>query len=249
MENMSIIVGFIVFLTILTGVILFLIYNYVNSSADKALENVNTELSKANRKQAELSQKLREADEELNRRRAEAKSLADKMRTEAEQESQAEREKIVGGARKEAEEIILKAQGTAKKLEDEIKQAMELKTVDCSLKVLEKIFSEKNTEFLEDDLIANYITDLKDFSLDQVGPEITEVEILTSFPLKDNFKSEIDAMIKTKLGRALQAKLVQDKEIGAGIVLKFGSMTIDGSLKVLIRETAAKVKAEIEEGV
>ena len=41
-------------------------------------------------------------------------------------------------------------------------------------------------------------------------------------------------------------KPATDPEIGGGVILKFGSLTLDGSIKNIIRETGLTMQAQME---
>src|SRR3989338_6115864 len=127
------ILQFLVLTAIVTGAIIFFLYKFLISSTDGAVRRLNAETETVRAKQAELNQKIKEAEEELAKRRKEADDLTKKMITEAEAKAHEERERMVKKAREEGEEIIAKAQNTKEKIRQEILKETELKTIDFSV--------------------------------------------------------------------------------------------------------------------
>ena len=75
---------------------------------------------------------------------------------------------------------------------------------------------------------------------------VSDVDIVTLNPLSADTKSTITSIIKEKLKRELKINAVVDSSIGGGIVVKFGSMTLDGSIREMIRVKSVELQGEVE---
>ena len=53
----------------------------------------------------------------------------------------------------------------------------------------------------------------------------------------------------TKLGRDVEVKSIEDEKILGGVLLKFGSLNLDGSLKNMLNLISEEVKGNIEKGI
>jgi F0F1-type ATP synthase delta subunit len=243
---MSLIIQFLVLTALVSGIIIFFLHRTLISSTEGAVKRLNDEIAKATTKQAELSRKIREADEELSRRQAEARQLADKMKSDAENESQQEREKIVKRAREEGEEIILKAQNAKEKMRIDLEKEMDSKGIDFGMRILNSVLSQKAIGALEQVLITEFMESLKSIDMSRISTEIKEVEVITLSPLGEDAKKQFSQVIKSKVNRDLNLIAKTDKNIGGGVVLKFGSMALDGSVRNLLRETATSLKKEVD---
>lgn len=246
---MDLIIKFIFLTGLVSGTIIFFLHRALISGTEGAVKRLNEEIEKTNRKQAELAQKIKEADEELAKRQAEAKRLTEQMRTEAEEQSKAEREKIVAGARHEGEEIIAKAQVATQKLKLELEKEMDAKAVNFGMQLLNTILSEEAKGALDEILVTEFTENLKNIDMSKINPDIDTVEIITLNPLSDSVKQQLSQIIKGKLKRELTVKSTVDNKIGGGVLLKFGSMALDGSIRNLIREKALGLTQQIEQRV
>ncbi len=231
---------------VFVGVTIAVIKRTLFSSTDSALKKLDSELAKANAKQTELTRKLKEADEELQKRQKEASELADKMRNDAEEESKNEREKIVSKAREESEDIIAKAQNSKDKLKIDLEKEIDTKVIKIGVKILNDILSETTKETFNDDLIQEFLGKLQDVDMSRISPEINEAEVISLLPVKESIKDSLSKIIEKKLGRKISIKDTIDATLGGGIILKFGSMALDGSLQNLIRDAGVKLQEEID---
>ncbi len=244
--ELQFIIKFLFLTFFVSGVIIFFLHRALISGVDSAVKRLDAEIAKTNKKQLDLNRKLREADEELEKRRTEAKALADKMRTDAEEGSKAEREKIISAARAEGEEIIEKAQMARARIRIELQKEMDLKIVDFGMQVLNEILSEKAKGALEQILIGEFLENLKNIDMSKISPSVNEAEVVTANHIEDSVKNQFQQVIKDKLNRDISINVKIDAEIGGGVILKFGSLALDGSIRNLIRESGISKRAELE---
>jgi len=242
----NLVVGFILVQIFVVGVIVVWLRIALVASTEGAVNRLNDEISKANERQTELAKKIKEADDELNRRRAEAKSLTDKMRTDTEQQTKEEREKIITAARKESEEIIEKAQNSKSKLRIELEKEIDVKVIHVGMEIVNEVLSEKAKGALHNVLLDEFILKLRDTRMDRVNQDIDAVDIITVSPLDDGRKNELAGVIKEKMGKEPKFNYTTDDKIGGGVIIKFGSLALDGSIQNLIREMATELQENVE---
>lgn len=247
MEFHWLIINFLILTFIVSGVIIFFLHRTLISSTEGAVKRLNEEIAKANTKQIELSRKLKEADEELAKRQAEARDLANKMKSDAEAESKAEREKIVAKARAEGEEIIAKAQNTKDKLKQEIEKELDIRVIHYSMEILNTVLSQKAQSVLEDILLNEFLENLQHVDMSKINVEAKSADVITLRPIDDKTKNRVAQVIKDKLKRDIAINAVADPKIGGGVILKFGSLALDGSIQNLIRETGITLQQKISE--
>lgn len=243
---MLLIIQFLVLTAIVSGTIIFFLHRALVSSTEGAVKRLNDEIGKATAKQAELSRKLREADEELSRRQAEARQLAEKMRADAENESRAEREKIVKRAREEGEEIIAKAQNAKEKMRIDLEKEMDAKGIDFGMQILNNVLSQKAKGSLDQLLINEFLDNLKNIDMSRITSDVKDVEIISLTQPSDDLKKQVVSIVKSKLNRDLGVVAKVDEKIGGGIILKFGSMALDGSVRNVMRDTVTAMKKQVE---
>ena len=225
--------------------ILFLRWMLFNS-AEGAVKRLNSEAEQARGKQAELSQKIKEADDELAKRRAEADQLSRKMLTDAEEQARQERDKLIVKAREEGEEIITKAQATKERIRKELEKEMYLKSIDYAVQILGSILSEDAKGALSSRLILEFLEGLQKVDMNRIGSDVTTAEMISAAAVEENKKAEISKVIGEKLKRSIQVNFSVDPQLIGGVILKFGSLALDGSLQNRIREAAVISKQKTE---
>ena len=244
--GLELIIQFLVLTTIVSGAIIFTLHRVFVSSVEGAKQRLDRDAEAARAREAELNRKIRQADEELAKRKRELDALEQKMKTDLEADATKHKEELVNKARAEAEEIIVKAQNAAEGIRRDIEKQMELKIIDYSVKILDDVLTKKAKAALERDLIDEFIAQLKEVDMSKMSTEIKNVEIVTVNGATDADVKKIGEIIHTKTGRDMG--LTSKAEAGhiSGVVLKFGSLQLDGSLKTAIRDNAIALKTVVD---
>ncbi len=244
----DLIIKFLVLTVIISGGLIFVLHRVLVSSVDGAKQRLDKEAESARARQAELSQKIREADEELSRRRQELDTIEKKLKSDLESSSAKEKEAILVKARQEGEEIIAKAQNSRDQLKRDIEKAMELKIIDYSSKILNDILSNKSKSGLDKVLADEFVDKLRNVDMSRIGPDINSADVVTAAPLDSKSQSDIAAVLEEKLKRKVSMNVKTDSSIIGGVMIQFGSLLLDGSLKNAVRSSAIALKQEVEKG-
>lgn len=249
MEKMGLIPLIFIFLLLMGVVCTFLIFlmrQAFISNTEGALVRLQAEIEKTNAKQIELSSKIKEADEELEKRRQEARQLADKMRSDAEEQTKQEREKIIKEARLAGEEIISKAQNASQKLRVELEKQIDMKAVEFAVQIVNASMGDKVKGALDEALVQDFLDSLESTDLSKIDSAIKEIEVVTVNPLSEQAKGKMNKIFQEKIGRTLIIKNSTDRNIGGGVIVKFGTMALDGSIKNILQEKAKDFQAQVE---
>jgi len=239
----------LVFGIILTGILGFILTKFIFSKTDTAVGRLNKETEDVRKKQSELNEKIKEANEELSKRKEEAEALVTKMGEDAEAKAMEEREKIIKKARADAEEIIIKAEKKKADIRKAIEAEMELKAIDFTVLLLKDLLAGKMMLSFNDSLVEDFIDSLEEIDMTMITAEVTVAEIVVSTPLKEHLHTKLATMLKNKLKREIQLKIDEDKEIIFGIVLKFGSLSLNGGFRHMIIEKGNEIKEKLEKGI
>lgn len=234
---------------IFIGVVIFILKKVLFDSTQGAVNRLNRETETVRTKQSELSEKIKQANEELVKRRAEADALVAKMKEDATNKAKEEREKIIAKARQDAEEIISKAHKTKDEIRKVLEKEAELKALDFSLVMLEAVLGERALMSLNEALIDEFITNLESVDMGVVAAEIDTTDVVTTRPLSDPFQKRLQDIIQKKLERNVKFNFSQDPAIISGIVLRFGSLTLNGSLRYMLQEKGVVIKDQLEKGL
>lgn len=248
MNFVQLIVQFLVLTAVVSGVLIFVLKKVLFDSTQGAVNRLNRETEAVRAKQAELNEKIKQANEELARRRAEADALVAKMTEEAEQKAKEEREKIIVKARQEGEEIINKAQKTKAEIRRALEQEINIKAIDFSAYLLREVMSSKSHGLFDENLIAEFFEDLKQVDMTMIDEKLTTLDIVTATPLAERSRNLLSEILQAKLGRQIAVNTSVDPGILAGIVLKFGTLALDGSLRARMTKKGEEMKEQLEKG-
>lgn len=237
---------FIVLNLVITGVIIFFLHKVLIGTTQGAVRRLNTETEAARTKQAELNQKIKEANEELEKRKAEAEKLVKQMLEQGEEKAKEERQKVLNKARAEAEDVISKAQRTKDAVRSEIEREMQLKLTDECAKIFSMLISERSSKIFNDNLVEEFIDNLKTVDAAQVSADVSAIDIITASDLSPDIRMRIEQVLNDKLRRPVTYAYHADPKVLGGVSLKFGSLVLDGSLKNAIQETNAKIKQQLQ---
>ncbi len=240
----SIILGMVVL-----GVLAFIFWKFSHDTIEKDLGRLNKETEAVLTKQTELNGKIKQASEELAKRKAEADALVLKMTEDAEKAAKEEREKLIAKARQEGEEIIVKANNTKEDIRKKIVKEMDMRAVDFTAMILDSVLSKEGRMALEECLISEFIESLAKMDMEMIGEEIKTAEVMTSSALSERMRNRLSETLLSKLGRTMEITASTDPKILSGMILRFGSLALDGSLKNMVRESAVGLKEKLEKGL
>lgn len=244
----DLIIKYVALTVFISGGVIFTLHRVLISSVDGAKQRLDKEAEDARARQAELNQKIKEADEELSRRRQELDAIEKKLKSDLEASSAKEKEAILVKARKEGEEIIAKAQNSRDQIRRDIEKSMELKIIDYSAKILSDILSGKTKGGLDKVLAEEFVEKLKNVDMSRIGPDVNSADLVMAGPVDQKFQSDISAVLEDKLKRKVSMQAKTDTSIVGGVVIQFGSLLLDGSLKNAVRTSAVALKQEVEKG-
>lgn len=246
--DLEMIIKFLALTVVISVFLIFALKRYLVSEVDGAKQRLDKEAEMARARQVELSQKLKEVDEELSRRRQELDGIEKKLKSDLEANSAKEKEAILVKARQDGEEIIAKAQNSRDQIRRDIEKTMELKIIDYSSKILSDILSSKTKSGLDKVLADEFIEKLKNVDMSRIGPDVHSADIVTAMPVDQRFQSDIAAVIEEKLKRKVSLNGKTDSTIIGGVMIQFGSLLLDGSLKNAVRSSSVALKQDVEKG-
>ena len=244
----ELIIKYLTLTIIISGGVIFALHRVLISSVDGAKQRLDKEAEAARSRQAELNQKIKEADDELSRRRQELDTIEKKLKSDLEASSAKEKEAILVKARQDGEEIIVKAQNSRDQIKRDIEKTMELRIIDYSSKVLSDILSAKSKSGLDKVLADEFIEKLKNVDMSRITADVQSADLVTAMPLDPKLQADIAAVIEDKLKRKVSMQAKTDASIIGGVMIQFGSLLLDGSLKNAVRSSIVALKQEVEKG-
>ncbi len=242
----ELIVQFLLLTAIISGALIFALHRVFVSSVEGAKQRLERDAEAARARETELNTKIKQASEELAARKKELDQLEQKMKIDLEASAEKHREELVTKARADAEEIITKAQNAAEGVRIDIEKQMDIRIIDHAVNIIGSVLTRRAKAALEKDLFEEFIEQLKTVDLSKISQDIKKADVVTSLGLSDADLKRISDEVKARSGRLFELHSKVDGSHIAGVVIHFGSLQLDGSLRTAVKEAAAALKAEVE---
>ncbi|MFC1631218.1 F0F1 ATP synthase subunit delta [Candidatus Omnitrophota bacterium] len=237
----------VVQILIFAGLILLLRYLLTNNVI-RATSHLEQQSQDFARKQQQATKRLQEAEQEYQNRLTQAQQEVIRLKEKTEQDAQLAREKTLQDARQESERIIERANKTGEILVDEQQQKIEVQAIERAQEIIQQVLpghlhKEMHLRWVEELISAG----LEELGSLQVSENITEAEAKTAFALSNTEKQALQKKLEEKLGREVKLKEDLDRQLVAGVVIKLGSLVLDGSLRYKIKEAARAREKQTKE--
>jgi len=232
----------IIFQGLIFIVLIFVLRQFMKghiSGAVGHLETMNDELMK---QQAELKQKVAEAETEYKSKMEKIQRETTETMTKARQDAKKTMENSRTQALEERTKLINEALQTREKMRQEVMAQMEEKAIFYSKEIITEFFSGDLGRLVHEELVKELIAALKDMDVGHFQIKADKVDIVSAEPLSAEWKRGIQKVLKEKIKKEVSLNETTDPSLVAGVTLKFGVFMVDGSLVHRLKEAAASLK-------
>ncbi len=227
----------IIQVVVFAGLLFFLRYILTHSvtNATTHLEELSKDYAK---KQEEAKKQLEQANKESGKIVSDAQVEAVKRKNATSEEAQKEKDRIIQEAQQKSEQMIKQAEKTCELLKQEIDEKINVRAAEKSVELIQKAIPDKFRQELHTLWLKEFLKG--DFQLDRLhlSGDIKEAEVVSAFALAEGQRKELKTKLSKKLGENIMLKEKVDAVLIAGIIINFGSVVIDGSLKYKIQQEA-----------
>jgi ATP synthase F1 delta subunit len=236
-------IGQLVIIQVLTFIVLILFlrllfYRHL-SSALARLKRLNEEnLAREETLKQELERAKREREAEIAKGREEAKNMIEQAKGEAEKF----KDESFAQTREKVKTMITEAERRGKRIEEESMRKLEERTLEFSCEMVKHIFKGKGRDALHRELIDELIEEIKTLDKQKLKTSETQAQLYSAYPLSSEQKKRLEDILSSKMGNTIILKEEIDKDIITGIVVKIGTLVIDGSLKNKLRRIVPYLK-------
>jgi len=241
-------VQFIILIVVFFGAVIFAMKKIISTDTQVAVGRLDAVYQDLLAKQKELSEKIEEAEQQYQQKKEEADKIGEKVRAEAIEEMRAKRDELLKQGKSQADEIQARAREQTEELFRKTEIEAKTRVVDICSAILQLALEANQFNEFHNIIFDKFIEKGKEFDLTKVGEHIDTVTVKTPFPLDEQQKAKLNAMISSKLNRILKIEEIFERQLIAGVLLQFGSLLVDGSLANMVREANEKQKEKIRLG-
>jgi len=219
-------VNFLVMAFLLTK----LLYKPVNNILDKRHEHVTDIQNQALVLQKEAENSFLQSEAEI----AAANKTAQEIIGKAVRTGEESRAAILEEAKESAGKLLAKArqeiENEKERMKAELRNEVAALSVMAAGKLLNKTMTPKDHEDLIQSFISEYKAQKRLKNLMTMGPEPLEAEVYTAVALSEKQKKVLEKNLSESMEAMVQLKLIENKDIIGGLVIKIGDTVFDGSV-------------------
>ncbi len=199
------------------------------------------------KKEEDIKREIEEHERDFTEKKAEAERQLNAHREEAKRDAARLKEQSVAEAKKESQKILEQAHKNEQKIKDLIARQMEDKAVEYGGRVFKLVFSDLMTGELNKQFINELIDALDEIEKGSITVDSPEADIVTSHALDPDQKMRLESVLRETFHDKATVNESTDESLLGGLVLKMGSLEIDGSLRNRYQEAVNEVKKEAHE--
>ncbi len=230
---------------VVLGAIIILVRLYMQGSASRAVARVREVEEEVRKREESMRLEVDQHERDLAERKAEFERQIEGLQDEAKREAARLKELSVNEAKQDAQKIIDQAKASEQKLRDQVLREMEEKAVNYGGEIFHLVFSDLLTAELNALFTGELIAALGEVEPGAVTVDTSDAQITTSHSLPDTVREELTSVLREKFHKDATLTENVDESLLSGVVLKMGSLEIDGSLLNRYREAVLEVKKAV----
>lgn len=240
------IIGFVFAQVILLFVIIVILRKMIFSDTNSAINRLSR-LDNANREREKLlMQKLAQAQKYIQEQQQKIQDDQQKVKAEARRAAGQLHEDIIAKAKQEGDEIIKKAHASRERIRTEAATEAESKMLQFCGEMIQRVLSGVIQSDLNERLVAEFIEELEKADFGKLNRDVNEVEIVSVRAINEKQMETIRKTLEAKLARPIRVYGKTNPELIGGVLMRLGSMVVDGSLAERFRESALKMKQDLD---
>ncbi|MFH1189718.1 MAG: F0F1 ATP synthase subunit delta [Candidatus Omnitrophota bacterium] len=222
--------------------IVFVLRKLLYSESAKEMLRLKKLKEETAEKQRELQQKIDAAQDAYKEKMAEAEERVRAYQLKSEEEVKELKKKVLDKANADAEQIVKSAFNAKEKMREEIAEEMRKTAPVLASRIFKEFLSPVVRDLAHKELVRDVIDKIKKADKISLKSKIDKAEIVSACPLSDNDKNEIEALIRDNLGYDVPLQGKEDERLVAGVVIKLGTILIDGSLDSRLKQAEKELR-------
>ena len=206
--------------------------------AVRRIQDVEIELRK---KEETIRRDIQEHEKAFAKQKVEAEEELQRHKVQTEKELSRLRDQMLAEAKKEGDRIIEQAHKNEERFRQKISQDMDQKAVGYAGQVVKLVLGDRVTEQVNREFNEELVEALDGIDADSITIDSDEGEVKTAQAMMAEQKKRLDELLSRKFNRPVRLVERIDPALISGMVLKIGSLEIDGSLRNRLEEAIEEV--------
>jgi len=228
--------------------IVFILRRFLYAESAKEMRRLTKLREEAAIKQKELQEKLDQAQRAFDQKMADAEKSSRALSAQSEAAAKEQRFKILDKAKEDAANIMKAAFNAKEKMREEIAVEMKQKAPLHATRIFSAVLSKEVKELTHKELVKDVIERIKHLDKSTFKAHVDKGEIVSPYPLPVSDRSEIETAVRLNLGYEVPWVEKKDDKIAVGIVIRLGSIIIDGSLENRMRQAERELTGSLSMG-
>jgi F-type H+-transporting ATPase subunit b len=239
---------FLVFLIaqlVVFAVIVIILRKLLLSDTLSAVNRMKAAEAELGKKEEVMRQKMESHEQEFTKNKETAEAELEKRREGTEQDLARMKERMQEDAKTAADKIISDAQLNKEKIREQLVREMDEKAVDFAGDVFKLVISKEVGDKLNMAFIEELIVALSDVDETSIHVEADEAHFISGHSLDTGQKAQLEKLMAEKFDVSVKIEEEIDEKLLGGLIIKLGSLEIDGSLLNRFNEAILEVKKTV----
>ena len=223
------------------AILILVIKKLLLSDTLEAVKRIQAVEAEVRRKEESIRLEIQQHEKEFTRQKAEAEEELQRHKAQSEKEVMRLRDQMLSDARKEGDRIVGQAHKNEEKLRQKIVLEMDQKAVSFGGEIFQIVFGERVRAEVNRQFIEELMDALKEIDDGSISVDVGDGEVTCSEAMDTEQKRRLEQTLSAKFGRAVTLSEKTDADLMAGLILKVGSLEIDGSLRNRYNEAVAEI--------
>jgi F0F1-type ATP synthase delta subunit len=241
-DILKILVPIVVAHVVVLVAIIFVIKKMLLGDTMRAMERIKDVEGEVRKKEEGIRRQIEEHEKEFAKRKAELEEDLEQRRTESDREVARMKEQAMAEARTEGDRIIEQAKRNEEKFRQQIAQDMEEKAIEYGGQIFKLVFSEKMNSELNKQFIDELLDALEEVDSASITVDASDAEFTSSHTMEPEQKQRLEGLLNEKFGANIKVDEKVKEDLLGGLILKLGSLEIDGTLLNRYQEAVEEVK-------
>jgi F0F1-type ATP synthase delta subunit len=229
-------VNLVIIQTIIFAIVIFVLKKILYGDTRVVVDRLEDSFKETAKKKQEIAEKVMEMEEEYKKKKLEAEGLALQYKEEAEQDIKDKQDESYKKSKSEAERIVTDAQNMREKIRLEIAAEESNKMYKKCAELFNAVFEDMIRGKMNDIMLEDFLADMQKVEASHIPSNIDKIELVSSEQLSEEYNRRLGDTIRGKMSGNTPIEASVDEELVGGIMVKFGSLVLDGSIKNRLQE-------------